>query len=204
MFEWRMKNLINYIKKKSKNLINVVLIGAGSFGLLVNENYGQKHISTDNCLNQYYNQFSKIFIKDGKAGRLRGDKLKKLINKRAQAGADEQKKGRLVCQDTLANIFVRYIEDLEYTDCSGKINYCNALSVSLIGKNHKTVFIDSENKQDLSDNKLIFNAKVDYVFGINEGKKYMDKVSQEESSIEDYSLNYNLIKKSLMQKGNCW
>ncbi len=184
MFEWRMKNLTNYIKKKSRNLVNVGLIGAGSFGLLVNGGYSQERILTDRCLNQYYNQFSKIFING--------------------AEADEQKKGRLVCQDTLANIFVRYIEDLEYTDCSGKINYCNALSVSLIGKNHKTVFIDSENKQDLSDNKLIFNAKVDYVFGINEGKKYMDKVSQEESSIEDYSLNYNFIKKSLMQKGNCW
>lgn len=184
MFEGRMKNLTNYIKKKSRNLINVGLIGAGSFGLLVNGGYSQERILTDRCLNQYYNQFSKIFING--------------------AEADEQKKGRLVCQDTLANIFVRYIEDLEYTDCSGKINYCNALSVSLIGKNHKTVFIDSENKQNLSDNKLIFNAKVDYVFGINEGKKYMDKVSQEESSIEDYSLNYNLIKKSLMQKGNCW
>ncbi|MBI2056955.1 hypothetical protein HYT91_01745, partial [Candidatus Pacearchaeota archaeon] len=86
----------------------------------------------------------------------------------------------------------------------------------LIGKNHKTIFIDSENKQDLPKNfdgktefknkTLVFNAKVDYVFGINEGKKYMDRVPQEEGSvkIEEYSASYNFIKKSLMQKSNCW
>lgn len=191
-----MKNLTNYIKKKLKNLISVGFIGLGSFGLLINGSYGQERISIDSCLNQYYNQFSKNFIKD--------------------VEAEEQKNGKVVCQDTLANIFARYIEDLEYIDCSGKINYCNALSVYLIGKNSKTIFIDSENKQDLQrkfngkiefkDKTLIFNAKVDYVFGINGGKKYMSNVSQEESlvGIEDYSRSYNFIKKSLIQRSNCW